>query len=424
MGRVGVAALATLALGCGLGAASADLRRIEDFAVPGRFQPLWRGGASSEGASAGRHWIEIHAGAAGAAPEHVVVANVAAYQPALDLRGRFLEVAIRIDDLRRIGGLELRLASESFERGYFAFAFPRYGDLDSNFLREGIWNRITFPFASARVTGAPDRARIDRIGLYLANSDAGPAVVQLGGIAALDEPSEGVVSFTFDDGYDEHLWAAAELARFGMRGTAYVIRNGIGKPGYLTEAQLRELDERYGWEIAAHHETPFTEFGAALESNIDALQNYLRGLGFARGARHLAYPLGKQDPIRVRPAVNAHFDSARIAGGGLETLPPADPHLLRVVNVVRSTQPADLAAAAREARRDRHWLILMFHYLVDQPQQDTDYARADFQELVRGVHESGVRVSPLIEIFEACGELGASSCRLPEARERNPRNQR
>ena len=61
-----------------------------------------------------------------------------------------------------------------------------------------------------------------------------------------------------------------------------------------------------------------------------------------------------------------HFLTARIAGSDPETLPPADPHLLRVVNVTNTTTPEEIGAAARLARQDKQWLILMFHWMVDE----------------------------------------------------------
>jgi hypothetical protein len=349
----------------------------------------------------------------------VLIANRTAWDPALDLRGRFIEVWIQVEDLARIGGMEFRLSSESFE-DYYAFSFTRYADLDGNVVREGVWTVLTFPFASARVVGSPDRSAIRRVGWYVADQGQGPAVARWGGMSAVDEPAEGVVSFTFDDAYDEHYWAAEQMARHGMRATAYVIPNGIGKPGYLSEQQLVELRDRFGWEIAAHHETPFTDFAAAdLEPRIDEIQRWLAARGFARGAKHLAYPLGRQEPLRVRPTVGRHFDSARVAGGGLETLPPANLQLLRVFNVLHSTTPEQVAAAARSAREDRHWLILMFHYLVDAPVQDTEYRRADFERLLQLVAATGVRVLPLIDVVDACG-TERSGCRLPETRAAAP----
>lgn len=387
---------------------------LEDFSHAQRFAAVWPAGKLSEGRDLELHWLEVSAEGPPGKPESVFVANREPYEPALDLRGRYLKLWIAVDDLAQVGGMEFRLSSASFDDNYYAFSFTRYADLAANVVREGIWNVLTLPFASAQIKGKPDRSAIRRVGWYVSDSGTGPVVARWGGLAAVDEPAEGVVSFSFDDGYDDHYWAAQQMAKYGMRGTAYIIPAGIGKLGHLSEAQLVELRDRFGWEVAAHHETPFTDFAPdELETRILEIQRYLKLRGFERGAAHLAYPLGRQDPARVRPAVRAHFSSARVAGGGLETLPPADRHLLRVMNVTQHTTPAEVEAAARLAREDRHWLILMFHYLVDRTAQDTDYRMADFEQLLPRVQQTGVRVLPLIEVLEACGELASSSCLLP-----------
>ena len=130
------------------------------------------------------------------------------------------------------------------------------------------------------------------------------------------------------------------------------------------------------------------------------MKRFLRQHGFGQGSEHLAYPLGKQASPTVRGIARKHFRTARLAGGGLETLPPADPHLLRVFNVTRRTTPEEIGAAATRARENREWLILMFHYLVPEPKQDTEYSIRDFRRALGEVAATGVRVQPLGEVWE------------------------
>jgi hypothetical protein len=152
--------------------------------------------------------------------------------------------------------------------------------------------------------------------------------------------------------------------------------------------------------VAAHDDAPFTERAPGeLAPALRALQRFLVDDGFAAGALHLAYPLGKQEPRRVRPEVRRLFETARLAGGGAETLPPGDPHLLRAVNVESGMTPGEVGAAARRAREHKEWLILMFHHLVERPAQPTDYAMADFARVLDEVARSGIRVEPLTAVW-------------------------
>jgi hypothetical protein len=83
-----------------------------------------------------------------------------------------------------------------------------------------------------------------------------------------------------------------------------------------------------------------------LESTILGVQRFLEENEFRASLGHLAYPLGRQNTSYVRPLVRKHFLTARVAGAGPETLPPADPHLLRVLNVTNTTTPEEIGAAA------------------------------------------------------------------------------
>lgn len=57
---------------------------------------------------------------------------------------------------------------------------------------------------------------------------------------------------TFDDGYaDAFLTAYPILRKHNFSGTFYIIRNAVGKPNYLTQAQIEELQSA-GMEIGAH----------------------------------------------------------------------------------------------------------------------------------------------------------------------------
>ena len=229
----------------------------------------------------------------------------------------------------------------------------------------------------------------------------GPVRLDFGGFAVVDEPADGVVSFTFDDGYKEHLTAMKLLAERGWRGTAYVIPETIGNPAYLSLDDLAEI-HRLGSDVAAHDDPPFTELPPnELDPRLRGIQKYLVEHGYALGAQHLAYPLGKQETRRVRPAVGRLFATARLAGSGPETLPPGDPHLLRAFNVLDSTTPAQVGAAAQRARDNHEWLILMFHWLPEKAAKPTDYSMSDFKRALDAVAKTGVRVAPVGEVWTA-----------------------
>jgi peptidoglycan/xylan/chitin deacetylase (PgdA/CDA1 family) len=360
------------------------------------FAPLRGVGAHARGSDAQGAWLRFEAEGAGST---AAVGTPAPLAPPLDLRGRFVALRARVDRAERLAGAELVLASQG---GAFAIPVPVFADATMNLLQSGEWTWLTLGLGSARREGRPDRAAIVRVEWRLAErADAGPRLQgQVGALEARPLPAEGVVSLTFDDGYDEHFGVAAPLlAEHGLRATAYAMPEQVGEPGYMTLEQLHALRRNFGWEVAAHHFDPLTAFRDAERARVlDALQGWLGANGFGEGARHLAYPLGKHDP-GLLSLVRARFATARLAAGGAETLPPADPHRLRAWNVLAATPPEELAAAARRAREEREWLILMFHFLVERPARETEYAIAEFRRALAGIAASGAAVRPVGEVW-------------------------
>jgi len=384
------------------GFAGAGESIVESLGGARKFAPLWPGGTFDQSEASGHSFARVVTDGQGGGS---FASNVRPYKPVIDATGKFVKLWVKVDDVSKLGGMEFRFSSDRFSSSYFAFPIELYDDPDFNVIRDGVWTLLTFSFGSATIEGTPNRAAINSVGWYVADKGGeAPITAYWGGVALVDEPEQGVLSFTFDDGYDEHHLAAVLMAEHGFPGTAYIIPDAIGQEGYMTLHQLVDLQEKYGWDVAAHHETPFTEMRPdELESTILGVQRYLEDNEFGSGAGHLAYPLGKQNTSLVRPFVRKHFTTARVATSGPETLPPADPHLLRVFNVTDKTTPQEVGEAALRARQNKEWLILMLHYLVEKPENDIEYSIEDFKALLAEVKKSGIDVKPLVEVFNACG---------------------
>ncbi len=345
---------------------------------------------------------------------HPTLVALQGLAPAVDARGRFAQAVVRVRGVEHLAGIEVRFSSDGMHSGWFSLPVLLYGDREYNFVQENTWAPITLSFGAAVATGKPDRGRIDSVGIMVTDDGQGKVEVDLAGIALVDAPKQGVVSFTFDDGYKEHVVAARMLAERDWTGTFYVIPQLVGThPAYLTEADVAEIGE-LGFDVAAHDDPPLTQVPPAeLEPRMRGIQEWLAKHGFAEGGRHLAYPLGKQEPKRVRPTIARVFTTARLAGGGPETLPPADPHLLRAVNVMDTTTPEQVGAWARRAREEGEWLLLMFHWLPEKTTQATDYSMADFRRALDAVAKAKVRVAPVSEVWREVEPRVAQSDAFP-----------
>jgi peptidoglycan/xylan/chitin deacetylase (PgdA/CDA1 family) len=392
-----------LLLACGAADGRAVARHVEAWERPDAFAARWGVGELETVQQGSERWLRFTTPGDGSI---ALVAPAAALAPPLDLRGRYLRVRVRVENTAGLAGMELRLSSDDHRASFFAFDVPLFADPSFNLLQPGDWLTLTFSFGSARSVGSPDRAAIDSIGWVVsdrADPDTGaprPVALEWSGVELVDEAPRGIVSFTFDDGYDEHYAVAAPvLEAHGFQGTAYVMPDQVGAPGYMTLAQLEALRDRYRWTVAAHHVTPFTELGSRLESEVAGVQRFLSANGFADGARHLAYPLGKLDTERVLPLVRDRFATARLASGGTETLPPGDRHRLRALNVLQTTRPEEIRDAAERASRNGEWLLLMFHFLVERPARDTEYAIDDFRRAVVAIDGVDVDVRTVTEVW-------------------------
>jgi peptidoglycan/xylan/chitin deacetylase (PgdA/CDA1 family) len=376
---------------------------LVSFETPGEFARVSDAGVVEPGPGDPPHLSCTTAGDG----TSVVAVTSHLFDPPLDFTQHFLKVRLRIDHVMRLSDIEFHLFSGTERTEALVLRIPLFADERNNLLQDDVWTTVTLSPGAARIAGNPDRSAITEIA-WLVSDNGSPASLapvraDLSLLAAVDAHT-GAVTLTFDDGYVEHYSAAAPwMARYGLRGTAYVMPDQVGEVGYMDLEQLHELQDRYGWDVASHYVRPFTDLGSeVLEAVILETRGFLEREGFA-SAEHLAYPLGKYDSQTVLPLVQRYFTTARLASGGPETLPPADPYRLRAINVLPTTGPEEILDAARRAVRNGEWLILMFHFLVESPASDTEYALDDFRHTIELLADAGIEVKPLSEVWQEYG---------------------
>lgn len=126
-------------------------------------------------------------------------------------------------------------------------------------------------------------------------------------------PAKPVV-LTFDDGYDDaYITVFPLLKKYNMTGTFYVITGQVGRPGFLTWAQIREM-HRAGMEFGGHtihhvfltNLSPQRAYAEILGSRL-ALEWHLRV-----PIKTFAYPFNDHNQRVVRYAGLAGFTTACI----------------------------------------------------------------------------------------------------------------
>jgi peptidoglycan/xylan/chitin deacetylase (PgdA/CDA1 family) len=175
-------------------------------------------------------------------------------------------------------------------------------------------------------------------------SSAGKRTIPVGQFLS-EAPQGGDVILTFDDGCATDLLVAApalRALRFGA--TFFVTAARVGRAGYLSAAQLRELYQS-GFEIGAHGLThrvlPILarpELDRELAESRSRLEDVL-----GAAVLHLSYPGGRYDRSVVLAAKRAGYRSASTSRVGMNTQ-RTDRFRLRRVAITRSTTPQQLVA--------------------------------------------------------------------------------
>jgi peptidoglycan/xylan/chitin deacetylase (PgdA/CDA1 family) len=288
------------------------------------------------------------------------------FEEAVSFERKFVRVKFKVSKREQLSGIELRLSSdESGYDNFFAIATPLFTDPDFNTVQNNSWMTYTYTMGEAKAHGTPDLSKIKRLGFYIGGKEI---EVEFSLLKIEEALSSSIVTFTFDDGYIDHYEAAQVMGKYDLPGTAYIMPREINLENYLTTAHVLEMKNSFGWDISSHHKTPIVDFShSELDNEFNYTLGYLNALNSFDEALHFAYPLGKQNRKTTLPLIKRTFRTARLAGGGAETLPPADWHMLRTFNVMPHISAEELMKRVIEAEAQGEWLILMFHHFTKDP---------------------------------------------------------
>jgi peptidoglycan/xylan/chitin deacetylase (PgdA/CDA1 family) len=156
------------------------------------------------------------------------------------------------------------------------------------------------------------------------------------------------VAITFDDGCEtDALIAAPLLTEFGFKATFYAIAGRVGRRGYLSPAQLRELCGA-GFEVGCHSMTHsyLDELNdAQLRVELAEAKDRLEQIIHTRVA-HFSCPGGRWSRSLARTAAEVGYESIATSRVGLNTPTTSRFNLARVA-VMRDTDSAAFARIVR-----------------------------------------------------------------------------
>jgi hypothetical protein len=299
-----------------------------------------------------------------------------------------------VADGTNIGAIEVAGTSDAWTGSFRAIVSLSGGALKRSV---GWHTEITNP-SNLTVSGSVDYSTIDVIRIKATSIGAGttPTII-FDSVEFLSGLAKAKIALTFDDGKDEHYKIAAILNRYGLRGTFYIIPSKIGASGYLTLAQLREM-QLDGHLIANHtythgglaggYEIPESGSSSAIKNDFVLASKWLYDNGFRRGARVVALPGGTAEwdgtlgaQVDFETQIAPYVSQCRYTGGIGSRL-VYDPRKIGV------TQPgataANLATDLANAIADKGVAVEIFHGWT-QDAGGSNYSEAEFKTHIANV---------------------------------------
>lgn len=148
------------------------------------------------------------------------------------------------------------------------------------------------------------------------------------------ELPEKPVILTFDDGYeDNYTILMPMLEERGMKGTVYMVTNSIGRKGYLSWNQLREMQNRC-IELGSHtaNHQPLTSLDREKQAEEMKLSKLLMEWNGLKTIYTLSYPNGAYDDGMPELLKENEYLTAVTGDGGLNTF-KTNPYLLQRTNI-------------------------------------------------------------------------------------------
>jgi peptidoglycan/xylan/chitin deacetylase (PgdA/CDA1 family) len=204
---------------------------------------------------------------------------------------------------------------------------------------------------------------------------------------ALDFPANPSVAITFDDGCETDLLAAAPiLNELGFRATFYVITGFLGRTGYLSPTQARELAD-LGFEIGCHsmtHAYLSDLDGAGLQREIVEAKIQLEQI-LGRPVLHFSCPGGRFNQRVIETARAAGYRTLSTSRAHANSA-SVDLFRLGRVSIMRGMRPETIERICRSQGLWRSQLIDLSRAAAKRLLGNSSYDRLRAALLSRSNH--------------------------------------
>jgi hypothetical protein len=254
---------------------------------------------------------------------------------AQDWSGSYVRVVLQVDDPARINNLQLFVDSGSVGNAYIGTIAT--GNTAPNLVRAGDWSVFTLPRSAFSIPTTPGWNNIVSVRIRIQDKSTGAVTLRAAAVELLPDRASvypnGVLMVEADDGFAAHKTILRPLLdAFGIPCTLnpIVSRINSGAAG-LTVADLRDMQDRSGWQISGHaYQQSFHDNASATpaqaEADYAAKKKWLQDNGFHPGADDYALCPGSGvlPTEAMRASLGKYWRSARMFSGPWETVVPSD----------------------------------------------------------------------------------------------------
>lgn len=182
----------------------------------------------------------------------------------------------------------------------------------------------------------------------------------------------GLVSLTFDDGWNSHYSAAYPLLQqYGYPGTFYLTTDFLDKPDYITSQQALEM-QMLGHQIGSHtidHPDLTTLEPLQLTNQLQQSQLTLETLT-GLPVQDIATPFGAYNQ-KVLQETELYYRSHRSTDDGFNTKDHFDIYNIQVQNVRVTTTMEEINSWIEQAQQTKTWLVIVLHQIDEEGKPDS-----------------------------------------------------
>jgi peptidoglycan/xylan/chitin deacetylase (PgdA/CDA1 family) len=217
----------------------------------------------------------------------------------------------------------------------------------------------------------------------------------------------GIVSITFDDGYENFYDYAFPLMEFyNYTGTLYYITNWSDDFEYRKLMSFTELKilQDSGWEIGSHRLKHRAFANLSREELVKELQESKKILeNNSIIVNSLSYPFGSHNDLIIEESRN-YYSSARTMGGGYNNLNNIKNQNLKSNQVRINYRPEEICIWIKNIRFKNQWLVINFHYIDNKENRVWDESIEDFKKILHCINDSGIKVVNVGDVIKKYGE--------------------